>query len=145
MIRTLALSATLAVCGVAFAQDADHDAHDHAEHAHAGEDHAGHTPETTPTTDEIDLETMPETIRAAVSAGGELTIVNVRGLVCDFCAEAMTRTFGRHEEVTGVHVDLDTKQLRLVTHPGVPLDDETIDDLVRRSGYELSEIRRVGS
>ena len=109
-------------------------AQEHGGHGAHGEDHA-HAGETAEAT-------RPEAITEALAAGGSLVTAEVNGMVCDFCATAMTRTFGRRDEVSAVHVDLDTKQLQLVIDSGQVMDDATITDLVRRSGYELVSIRR---
>ena len=85
---------------------------------------------------------MTGEIREALDAGGELVVVDVLGMVCDFCAVAMTKTFNRRDEVAAVDVDLDAKTLTFVVADGQTLDDAVIADLVRRSGYRLSEIRR---
>lgn len=82
-------------------------------------------------------------LAAAVADGGTLVRADILGMVCDFCAIAMTRTFGRRAEVAAVHIDLDDKTLQLVVRDGQTLDDATITDLVRRSGYQLTgDIRR---
>lgn len=106
-------------------------ADDHAGHAHDG--HAMHAADDAPMNDDI---------AAALAAGGSLVTAEVNGMVCDFCATAMTRTFGRRDEVAAVHVDLDTKVVQVVVKDGQSLSDEAIRDLVTRSGYETTAIRR---
>jgi len=110
------------------AQTHEADAHAHGEHAYSAD---AATPEN-----------QHEDIARALSEGGTLVTADVLGMVCDFCAVAMTRTFGRRDEVAAVHVDLDTKTLQLVVAEGAELSDETIADLVRRSGYELTAVHR---
>ena len=44
---------------------------------------------------------------AAALAGGAPVVVGVLGVVCDFCATAMNKTFGKRDEVAAVYVDLD--------------------------------------
>lgn len=106
------------------------------EHGGHSEAHAqGHPGETVEVT-------RPDVITQALAAGGSLVLAEVNGMVCDFCATAMTRTFGRRDEVAAVYVDLDTKELQLVIGAGQAMDDATITDLVRRSGYQLVSIRR---
>lgn len=98
------------------------------------DDHGAHSAEShAPQTEEI---------AAAIAEGGSLIVARVNGMVCDFCATAMTRTFGRRDEVAAVHVNLDDKTLQLVIRESQTISDETITDLVRRSGYELTEISR---
>ncbi len=105
-------------------------ADDHGDHHHDG--HAAQ-PAAAPLTDDI---------RAALDAGGSLVTAEVNGMVCDFCATAMTRTFGRRDEVAAVHVDLDSKVLQVVLKAGESMSDEAITDLVTRSGYETTSILR---
>lgn len=108
--------------------DEHHNAGHEGSHAHEAETPAA--------------EARTEELAAALAAGGSLVSADVLGMVCDFCAVAMTRTFGRRDEVAAVHVDLDAKTLQIVIREGQTLSDETIEDLVRRSGYELSAIQR---
>jgi len=82
-------------------------------------------------------------LSAAIEAGGSLVIVGVTGMVCDLCAVAMTRTFGRRGEVAAVHVDLDAKTLQIVERSGQTLSDDAIEDLVRRSGYRMTALQRA--
>lgn len=121
MIRTLILAGVLSA---GFALPA------HAQGPAAGADETQTAPR------------MTGEIREALEAGGELVVVDVLGMVCDFCAVAMTKTFNRRDEVAAVDVDLDAKTLTFVVEDGRTLDDALIEDLVRRSGYRLSEIRR---
>lgn len=151
MIRTLILAATLSIAPAALAQDhANHDNHAaHDDAGHAGHDHASHedhaqTGAEAETATTATLVSTPE-ITAALEAGGEPVVVNVLGAVCDFCAKAMNRTFGRRDEVAATYVDLDTKTLNIVlTVPGALTDDE-IDKLVIRSGYRAKAIHRGGA
>ena len=115
-------------------------AHAHGHHAHehdtAHETHIAEPAATTATLKQTDA------IAQALSAGGEPIVVDVLGVVCDFCAKAMNKTFGKQEEVAAVHVDLDEKTLSLVLNDGAQLADNDIEKLVKRSGYRLSAIRR---
>ncbi len=87
------------------------------------------------------LQVTPE-IEAALQAGGEPVVVEVLGVVCDFCAKAMNKTFGRREEVAAVYVDLDSKTLNLVFKPSMTLADDVIQSLVKKAGYRAAAIRR---
>lgn len=138
MIRTLLISTALVFTPAAIAQDHkthnDH-VHDHGAYEHHEDDQATH--EETP----IALYRTPE-IEAALAAGGEPVVVEVLGVVCDFCAKAMNRTFGRRDEVLAVYVDLDTKTLNLVLASEGAMDNEEINRVVERSGYKSKAIHR---
>ncbi len=71
-------------------------------------------------------------------------MVDVLGVVCDFCATALTKNFERRTEVSAARVDLDTKTLTLTFKPGQSMNDAQIGDLVIKSGYKLSAVRRSG-
>jgi len=68
----------------------------------------------------------------------------VKGMVCDFCAQAVTKVFGKRDEVDDVTVDLDEGTIILTTRGCLTLDDETVEKLVRKSGYSLVSIDRAG-
>ncbi|QCI79867.1 cation transporter [Hankyongella ginsenosidimutans] len=78
-------------------------------------------------------------------AGAETAVVDVLGVVCDFCATALTKNFERRTEVSAARVDLDTKTLTLTFKPGQSMNDAQIGDLVIKSGYKLSAVRRSGA
>jgi len=70
--------------------------------------------------------------------------VGLSGLVCDFCAIALNKTFKKRKEVSGTYVDLDTKTLSVTFYDGKTLDDGTITKLVERAGYNVTGITRKG-
>ena len=90
---------------------------------------------------EVALTRTPE-IESALIAGGEPVVVEVLGVVCDFCAKAMNKTFGKRDDVSAVYVDLDTKTLNLVLTPGAQTPDAEIERLVVRAGYKTKAIHR---
>lgn len=118
-----------------------HDNHDHSDHAHEG--HKTHADETH--AEHTALLVHSPDITAALAKGGDAAVVNVLGVVCDFCAKAMNKTFGKKDEVAAVYVDLDTKTLNLVFAPDQSLNDEIIEKLVKKAGYRTSSITRIAS
>jgi len=139
LTSAMALCLTLSLAAVAAPpehSDHPHDGHKHGED-HQHKEHHG---------DDVSgmHEDLPEDFTKAIKAGGTLVEVNVLGMVCDFCATALTKTFKKREEVAVVTVDLDNKVLRFVTAPGKMLDDATITDLVTKAGYKTASIRRGG-
>jgi hypothetical protein len=112
-------------------------ADDHADHDHGEE---GATAETSGANTLI-LVDQPE-IMTAFAAGGEPIVATVLGAVCDFCAKAMNKTFGKRKDVAAVYVDLDTKTLNLVLEPGAKMTDKALRKYVKKSGYKVDEIAR---
>ena len=115
----------------------DHDAeNDHgASHEHESHDHGdmGMKAATITHTDEIST---------ALANGGAPVVVDVLGVVCDFCATAMNKIFSKRDEVAAIYVDLDKKTLSLVINDGSDLSDKQIEKLAKQAGYRIAAIRR---
>ncbi|MBK8197817.1 MAG: heavy-metal-associated domain-containing protein [Acidobacteria bacterium] len=87
------------------------------------------------------LATPPEA--SAMEAGaGEILVAKVNGLVCDFCAQSIRKTFGKEDAVQKVYVNLDKGEVRIDLKPGKSMDDAAIEKLIRKSGYSLVSIDR---
>ena len=124
-------------------QHGDHD-HEHAhQHEDAGHDghgeHEGHDHGAMSMAATI---TQTDDVAAALAAGGAPVVVDVLGVVCDFCATAMNKIFGKRDEVAAVYVDLDKKTLSLVIGEGEALTDKQIEKLAKKAGYRIAAIRR---
>ena len=123
----------------------DHGAHDQMyDHMHQHEDgerdvakgeYEAHV------TGAVTLTRTPE-IDAALAEGGEPIVADVLGVVCDFCATAMNKIFGKRVEVAAIYVDLDTKALSIVTFEQGSLSDEDIGSLAEQAGYRVAAVRR---
>jgi len=141
----------MAVCATVLAFSA-------AAHNHSGDPHAGHQHDHMHQRDEdeqgvadgeleahvtgtVTLTHTPE-IDAALAEGGEPIVADVLGVVCDFCATAMNKIFGKREEVAAIYVDLDTKALSIVTYEQGSLSDEDIGSLAEQAGYRVAAVRR---
>lgn len=112
---------------------------DHASHDHAKEPHAEHNAGDADIG--LRLADQPK-LAAALAAGGEPVVAKVLGAVCDFCAKAMNKTFGKRDDVAAVYVDLDAKTLNLVLVPGATMTDKALKKAVKKSGYKVDSIAR---
>ena len=81
---------------------------------------------------------------ATETAIGAQTMVTakVNGMVCDFCARAVTKVFGKEDAVKNVHVDLDNGEIHVTLNSGGTLSDERVAELVKKSGYDLVSVER---
>ena len=86
--------------------------------------------------------TLAQSDAVPASETGETVVAKVNGMVCDFCAQAVTKVFGREDAVESVDVDLDNGQIKVAMKPGKTLDDAKIESLVRKSGYALVAVER---
>lgn len=66
--------------------------------------------------------------------------IRVNGMVCDFCARALEKVFGKREEVSGIRVDLDNSLVTVAMKPGKTIDDATLTRLITDSGYDVQDI-----
>ncbi|MGH1456188.1 MAG: heavy-metal-associated domain-containing protein [Alphaproteobacteria bacterium] len=89
------------------------------------------------------LLTLTFTILLTPSAfAGEIVTINVNGMVCDFCAQAIEKVFMKQDAVESIKVDLTTKQITATLKDNQNIDDETITKLVTDSGYAIESIER---
>ena len=145
---TILMTTAVCFCLPAAAQDN----HDHMDHAtrdmHEHHDHDAQDADSSHTShDEYNPASGPALTRtgdieSALAQGGEPIVADVLGVVCDFCALAMNKIFGKREEVAAIYVDLDTKALSLVLVPGASMSDQTIADLAVQAGYRIADVRR---
>ena len=101
---------------------------DHTEHAHKVEDGK----EITNTQIQV----------GQIDPKGELITVNVFGLVCDFCAQAIEKVFMEKEEVSGINVNLTDGLITISLKEGQNIDNEQLTKLILDSGYSVEKIIR---
>jgi copper chaperone CopZ len=77
----------------------------------------------------------------AAPVAGSTVYADIDGLVCDFCARALEKTFGRQDAVQDIQVDLDKQMITINFKEAQALDDEKIRQLIEDSGYNLRELR----
>ncbi len=68
--------------------------------------------------------------------------IRVKGLVCDFCARGIERTFKRTGKVEDLTIDLDAGHVKVVTKPGMSMTDKEVETAITDSGYHMIEIER---
>lgn len=68
--------------------------------------------------------------------------VEINGLVCDFCARALEKVFGKREEVSGIDVNLDTKIVTIGLKKDADIDDATMNKLITDAGYNVVKVSR---
>lgn len=84
---------------------------------------------------------MQKTMPGVKNADHVIT-VQIDGLVCDFCARALEKVFGKRAEVTGIDVNLNTKLVTIGLKKGADIDDATITKLITDAGYNVVKINR---
>ncbi|MEC8158659.1 MAG: cation transporter [Pseudomonadota bacterium] len=149
MNKTILLLIAVALPVSASADDAKHDmdhhggaSMNHAEmHRDQGAQH-DHDADHHDMAMKVATITHTDEISAALADGGAPVVVDVLGVVCDFCATAMNKVFSKRNEVAAIYVDLDKKTLSLVINDGSDLSDKQIESLAKQAGYRIAAIRR---
>ena len=73
---------------------------------------------------------------------GEQISVPINGLICDFCAVALKKSFAKEEAVSNIEVDLTKKVILIDLKEGQMLKDEIVEKRVHDAGYDIGEITR---
>ena len=68
--------------------------------------------------------------------------VQVKGMVCAFCAQGIEKKLKALPEVSSVKVSLETKKVDLDTKEGKDISDEQIKKIVTDAGYDVVKIER---
>lgn len=68
------------------------------------------------------------------------SVVVVDGMVCDFCAQGLIKTFKKNANVSDVQVDLTSKKVTIDMKPGTEIPDTEIAKNIDYSGYKLVSI-----
>lgn len=85
--------------------------------------------------------TFPAQARHTEGHAHDVT-VKVNGMVCDFCAQSITKLFLERSEVEKVNINLDNKEVTLDFKPGSTLPSEEISKVIDYAGYEVENIVR---
>lgn len=75
---------------------------------------------------------------SSMAFAAETETVGVKGMVCSFCAQGITKKFKEQPEVNNVEVSLEKKYVKLTYNEGKKLSHEKIETLLKDAGYEVS-------
>ena len=70
--------------------------------------------------------------------GGQVAVVSVMGMVCDFCARGIEKTFKRDKSVIKVDVDLAKGKVLIAFASTAPIDREAIDRKILANGQNVT-------
>lgn len=72
----------------------------------------------------------------------KLIFISVNGLVCDFCAVSIEKTFNKKQAVESLNINLDKMLITIHLKDGFDLENDMIIDLINKSGYNVTDINR---
>ena len=116
-------------------EHASHDAH----HGHTG--HADHIP--TEYVDGTQAELDDERFKKFVSdlSGNQIAVVSVSGMVCDFCARGIEKTFQKDAGFKKIDVDLETGKVLLAFAEDKQIVNEDIEQKILANGQTVTAIQ----
>ncbi len=68
--------------------------------------------------------------------------IDVNGLVCEFCAVTIEKSFNKKTDISKVKVDLDAKKVFLTLKENSKLTDKEITNIIVNNGYNVVQINR---
>ena len=71
---------------------------------------------------------------------GQIAVVSVKGMVCDFCARGIEKIFKRDPEVIKIDVDLDFGQVLIAYTTKEAIDNKDIRKKIRKNGIDVVSI-----
>lgn len=77
----------------------------------------------------------------SLANAGEIS-VDVNGLVCEFCAVTIEKSFAKRDEVKEVKVDLELKKVFITLKSGMNLGDNDIKEIIINNGYNVVKVSR---
>ena len=72
-----------------------------------------------------------------------IVYVSVNGLVCDFCARSIEKMFEKKEAVSRISVDLENMLITIFLKENQKLNDETVIEIIKDSGYDITKVKRA--
>jgi cation-transporting ATPase V/Cu+-exporting ATPase len=66
--------------------------------------------------------------------------VSIEGMTCGSCAARVQKVLQRHDGVDDAQVNYATGRATIVATPGATLDAESLGEVVRKAGYELTDV-----
>lgn len=112
----------------------------HTDHMHSHEGHV-HDTMVDGQTLSVDAERFDNFVDA--TTGDQVVVVSVQGMVCDFCARGIEKTFGKDSQVTKIDVDLVSGKVLLAYVPDAQIDRQRIEKSILNNGLNTTAIQLV--
>ncbi|MDG1311439.1 MAG: heavy metal-associated domain-containing protein [Porticoccaceae bacterium] len=111
------------------------------EHMHS---HKGHVHDTMVDgqTLSVDAERFDNFVNAVPS--DQIVVISVQGMVCDFCARGIEKTFDKDNTVTKIDVDLASGKVLLAYSQAVKIDRTVIEKNILNNGLNATAIQVIG-
>lgn len=111
------------------------------EHMHSHEGHV-HDTMVDGQTLSVDAERFDNFVNAVPS--DQIVVISVQGMVCDFCARGIEKTFDKDNTVTKIDVDLASGKVLLAYSQAVKIDRTVIEKNILNNGLNATAIQVIG-
>ena len=115
------------------AQD-NHDHHDH--HSHEGHLHEQMVDGEKI---EVDVERFDKFVEGLKDK--QIAVVSVKGMVCDFCAQGIEKTFKKDKTVAKIDVDLNKGKVFIAYQMNTKIDFEKIKKMIVSNGQNATKLQ----
>ena len=115
------------------AQD-NHDHHDH--HSHEGHLHEQMVDGEKL---EVDVERFDKFVEGMKDK--QIAVVSVKGMVCDFCAQGIEKTFKKDKTVAKIDVDLNKGKVFIAYQMNTKIDFEKIKKMIVSNGQNATKLQ----
>ena len=75
--------------------------------------------------------------------GHRVAVVSVKGMVCDFCARGIQKTFNKKDGIKKVDVDLDKGKVLLAFINAATIDFEEIKKIIQSNGQTADDMEII--
>jgi hypothetical protein len=107
--------------------------------------HEGHLHETMVDGKEIVVDPQRFDIFVTGLDNSQIALVSVQGMVCDFCARGIEKTFSKDKLVSKIDVDLASGKVLLAYPAGVKIDLADIKKKILNNGLNVTDIQVMGN
>lgn len=81
-------------------------------------------------------------LTAISGLAAEQVVINVKGIVCSFCASTIKKSFKKNGFTGLVKVNLDEQTVVLESKKRIRIEDKKIEQIILDSGYNITSIKR---
>ena len=126
---------------LSFAEGHHSDHTNHADHTDHGDSHEGHLHEQFVDGKALDVDADRFDKFVEDLNNVQIVIVSVQGMVCDFCAQGIEKTFGKDNLVRKIDVDLSKGKVLLAYSSTSKLDFDVIRGGIISNGLNATNIQ----
>lgn len=132
------LFSILFVPALALAEDKMHSDHSHHGAHHSHEGHL-HTQLVDGTDMQMDVERFDKFV--ADQSGNQIVIASVTGMVCDFCARGIEKTFKKDTDFQKIDVDLANGKVLIAYAASTKIVNKDIERKILSNGQTVTDIQ----